>query len=133
MNRDAFVGKLERIITAIQTEKDLPLHVKEIHVFGSFARGKEDPGDLDLILIHETLTRDQEEQEMKAIEGLGTSLEQKMNNRLKSNRESVDIAYGATLEQVITRFSIKPKIIVKLWSKDDHQWQVKLAQIGLPS
>jgi predicted nucleotidyltransferase len=120
--------RLEQIIKTIEIEKNLPLDIKEIHVFGSFARGKESPGDLDLMMVHEQLTDEQTEQTVRAIQGYATSLEQQMNGRLKSNRENIDIAYGASLEEITSRMRVKPSLVVKLWSKDDHNWSEKLIE-----
>jgi len=82
--------------------------VKEIYVFGSLIRGKRRPGDLDLVMIHEELTSDQLELTVRAVEGYGTSLEQRMDGRLKSNRENIDIVYGASLEAAMSRMRVKP-------------------------
>ncbi len=103
--------------------------MREIHVFGSFARGKDQPGDLDLMMVHEELTREQIETTARAIEGYGTSLEQQMNGRLKSNRENVDIVYGPSLEAIISRMRVKPSIFERIWSKDDHHWMEKLVKV----
>lgn len=88
MKRDILIAKLEQVIKTVENAKDLPLDVKEIYVFGSLIRGKKEPGDLDLVMIQEELTPEQLELTVRAVEGYGTSLEQQMNGRLKSNREA---------------------------------------------
>ncbi len=92
------LSKLERIINIIERERDLPLDIKEVYTFGSFVRGKEEPGDLDLIMVHSELSPKQAELTARAIEGHGTSLDQQMNGRLKSNSENIDVVYGTSLE-----------------------------------
>lgn len=128
LKSDILLTKLEQIINTVENAKDLPLDVKEIYVFGSFIRGKQQPGDLDLVIIHQELTPEQTELTVRAVEGYGTSLEQQMNARLKSNRESVDIIYGASLEGAMSRMRVKPSA-EKIWSKDDHDWREKLARL----
>lgn len=46
---------LKHVDTTIQRLRtmDLPLYSKELHLFGSVAKGKEKPGDIDLILKYE--------------------------------------------------------------------------------
>ena len=130
LNHDILLTKLQGIINTVESAKDLPLDVKEIYVFGSLIRGKQRPSDLDLVMIHEELTSEQLELTVRAVEGYGTSLEQRMNGRLKSNRENVDIVYGASLEAVMSRMRVKPST-ERIWSKDDHDWRKKLT--GLQS
>jgi predicted nucleotidyltransferase len=129
LDRQVLIAKLERIIETVENAKDLPLDVKEILVFGSFIRGKELPGDLDIIMVHEDLTPEQLELTVKAIEGHGTSLERQMNGRLKSNSETVDIIYGPNLEVAMSRMRVKSTIVESVWSKDDHNWKQKLAKV----
>ena len=52
MDRQNATLKIERIINAIEAEK-FPTKVRELYVFGSYARGAINPGDIDLILIHD--------------------------------------------------------------------------------
>jgi predicted nucleotidyltransferase len=128
LKRDILLTKLQQIINTVENAKDLLLDVNEIYVFGSFVRGKQQPSDLDLVMIHEELTPEQLEFTVRAVEGYGTSLEQQMNGRLKSNRENVDIIYGASLEAAMSRMRVKPTV-EKIWSKDDHDWGEKLARL----
>ncbi len=128
MKREVIVTRLQQIIDTIENAEDLPLDVKEIYIFGSFSRDKEEPGDLDLMMVHEDLTPEQLELTVRAIEGHGTSLEQQMNGRLKSNRENVDIVYGPNLEGAMSRMRVEP-YVEKIWSKDDHNWREKLVYL----
>ena len=129
MKREVLLSKLERVIDIIERGRDLPLDIKEVYTFGSFVRGKEEPGDLDLIMVHSELSPKQAELTSRAIEGHGTSLDQQMNGRLKSNSENIDVVYGTSLEAVIHLLKVKPSTIEKIWSNDDRDWQEKLRRI----
>ena len=52
MHRDKFTEKLVRIIATLES-KVLPFKVRELYVFGSYSRGAIEPGDLDLIVVHD--------------------------------------------------------------------------------
>jgi predicted nucleotidyltransferase len=129
LKREVLLSKLERVINIIERDRDLPLDIKEVYIFGSFVRGKEEPGDLDLIMVHSELGPKQAELTARAIEGHGTSLDQQMNGRLKSNSENIDVVYGTSLEAVIHLLKVKPSTIEKIWSKDDRDWREKLRRI----
>lgn len=106
MKREKLLAKLERVIRTIETEKDLPFHIKEIHVFGS-TLWKDEPEDLDLILIHERQTEQEFQRVMSALRGYDTFPFQKMNRRLKrSNAERIKIFYGESLEHIVLRYRI---------------------------
>ena len=47
MDRQIATRQIERIVQGIEDEK-FPTKVRELHVFGSYARGALHPGDLDL-------------------------------------------------------------------------------------
>ena len=126
MKREVLLSKLERVINIIERDRDLPLDIKEVYIFGSFVRGKEEPRDLDLIMVHNELDPKQAELTARSIEGHGTSLDQQMNGRLKSNSENIDLVYGTSLEAVIHLLKVKPSTIEKIWSKDDRDWREKL-------
>jgi predicted nucleotidyltransferase len=127
VNRELLEEKLGRIIETIESQRGLPLDVKEVYAFGSFARGKESPGDLDLIVVHQPWTEEQINDMVRGQEGP----DQQMNARLKSNRESVDLVYGESLEAAVSLMPVKPSFILKLWSIDDHDWRGKASQVRL--
>jgi len=129
LKREVLLSKLERVINIIERDRDLPLDIKEVYIFGSFVRGKEEPRDLDLIMVHNELDPKQAELTARSIEGHGTSLDQQMNGRLKSNSENIDLVYGTSLEAVIHLLKVKPSTIEKIWSKDDRDWREKLRRI----
>jgi len=129
LKREVLLSKLERVIDIIERDRDLPLDIKEVYTFRSFVRGKEEPGDLDLIMVHGELSPKQAELTARAIEGHGTSLDQQMNGRLKSNSENIDVVYGTSLEAVIHLLKVKPSTIEKIWSNDDRDWREKLRRI----
>ena len=80
-------------------------------------------------MVHSELSPKQAELTARAIEGHGTSLDQQMNGRLKSNSENIDVVYGTSLEAVIHLLKVKPSTIEKIWSNDDRDWQEKLRRI----
>src|SRR5258707_2832020 len=57
MTRDRWMEKLETIISRVEAG-EAPARIREIHVFGSFARGAIEPNDLDLIVIHDRPSRE---------------------------------------------------------------------------
>ena len=80
-------------------------------------------------MVHNELDPKQAELTARSIEGHGTSLDQQMNGRLKSNSENIDLVYGTSLEAVIHLLKVKPSTIEKIWSKDDRDWREKLRRI----
>lgn len=55
MDRQKASRQIERIVRAIEDGK-FPARIRELHVFGSYARGALSPSDLDLIVIHEDVS-----------------------------------------------------------------------------
>jgi hypothetical protein len=127
LHRDILTEKLVRIIKTIENQTDLPLDPIEIYVFGSYAHGSKNPGDLDLIIVHEKLTRAQEQAQMEALEGHGTTLEQKMRSRLKGKAEKIDILLGESLGAATQRQSLGYHL--KVWSKTDRNWLQKIEKL----
>jgi hypothetical protein len=52
VDHETATHQIERIVHAVEDGK-FPARVRELHVFGSYAGGALNPGDLDLILIHD--------------------------------------------------------------------------------
>ena len=50
MKRDVVTKKIHRIIRKVESER-MPVHVREIYVFGSCARGIPECGELDLLVV----------------------------------------------------------------------------------
>jgi predicted nucleotidyltransferase len=55
MTRGQWIKKLETIISRVEAGQ-APARIREIHVFGSFARGALEPNDRDLIVVHDQPT-----------------------------------------------------------------------------
>jgi len=55
MKRELWIHKIEKIIGRVERGA-APARIREIYVFGSFARGAPEPGDLDLIVVHDPPT-----------------------------------------------------------------------------
>jgi hypothetical protein len=122
MKRDILLSKLERVIETVEKNGNLPLSIKELHIFGSFLLGKENPDDLDLFLIHEEPFEEKLDLYLRGI------LNQRMNGILKGNREGIDIIYNLSLDAAIKHMKVRPSLVVKIWSKDDHEWKDKLSK-----
>ena len=56
MKREQFTEKLIRMIETIKSGT-LPVRVSEFYVFGSYARGALQPGDLDILVLHDKPSR----------------------------------------------------------------------------
>jgi len=118
------ISKLKRVVNTIEAKDDLPLIAKELYVFGS-TLWKDNPEDLDLILIHEKLSKEAAQSMISALMGYGTLPTQKMNSQLKrSNAERIKILYGNSLEDVL---SISPIGYYRLyWSRNRPEWRGNL-------
>lgn len=124
MKREVIISKLKRIVSTIETNHELPLIAKELFVFGS-TLWKDNPEDLDLILIHDKLSKEASQSMISALMGSGTLPTQKMNRRLKrSNAERIKILYGYSLKDVL---SISPIGYYRLyWDRNRPEWRGNL-------
>lgn len=132
MKRADATEKLVRVLRTLDAGTDLPLDVREVHVFGSYAAGAAEPRDLDLVLIFQP-TRESSERDLNALSGSCTSSAQGMNRRLKrSNGERIDIICGgAGIERVCADHTVgKPVVLV--WRRGDSEdvWRRRVQ--GIP-
>jgi len=123
LKREFLLAELETVITKLETGRDFPLDVREVYVFGSFVLGKDEPEDLDLIMVHGELTTEQWNQIARG----EPSPDQELDRRLKSNSQNVEIVYGPSIDAIYSRWGWKPSRAVKIWSKGDRNWKEKLA------
>jgi hypothetical protein len=143
MNRERVTRQIERIVHAIEDE-EFPAAVKEFYVFGSYARGALNPGDLDLILIHDSpcpdfMLRLQDE----LIEKYGDDdfywprgmrperqFEKQMRAVVRRPGEKMDILLATSTEKVEAMGeNIAKAHRVLIWSKSNRQWRENLASI----
>lgn len=142
MNRETATRQIERIIQAIEAE-NFPAKVLELHVFGSFARGALNPGDLDLIVIHEPAPDLLNRLEKDVIKKYGKSFlhwppRQWPHEKFKSMMaavmrkpgEKMDILLAESMEKIDEiGENIANTHRVLIWSNSDRDWQAKLDAI----
>jgi|GEM_PF-2600477 len=143
MKHEEHTERLRQILTALCTMsfRAIPL---ELYVFGSYARGASNPGDLDLFLVYEpSSTYESECEEHRKKYGFSESRRrggvdgeyQREFNRIFKKR-GIDIFYdfrGREIESIRknTDGILPYNEFVLLWSKDDHDWESKLQSIKI--
>lgn len=143
MDRDRISRQIERIVHAIEQEQ-LPVRIKELHVFGSYARGALNPGDLDLIVIHEApgsdfLLRLKEELVNKYGQddfywprGMWPErqFEKQMRAVIRRPGEKMDILFATSMDNVAEMGkNIAKAHRVLIWSESDRNWKEKVDSI----
>jgi len=139
MHRDKLTEKLVRIIAVIEADK-LPARVRELYVFGSYSRGALEPGDLDLIVVHDRakpeyekplLRKLQEEfEDCEAARRAVRKFKVDMRRAMHKPGEPVQTILTQELDWVVDEGSkIKQSDLVLLWSNEDRKWEEKLARI----
>jgi predicted nucleotidyltransferase len=141
MNRGDLTKKLQRMIGSIEAGKT-PALVKELFVFGSYARGALQPNDLDLVVIHDPPSAKlMEELKQQAnakaktprdfLYGAQLRFLTLMRSSLRRAGERIDIVLGCALEQALGPRRIPRDELRLLWSAADRDWQSKVAAIGV--
>ena len=137
MCRDKFTEKLKRMLATIDAGA-MPMKVREFYVFGSYARGALDPGDLDVLVVHK---------EPKAIDLACWGLRRKddshefsrayrkfqseMRRRLRNSGERVDVLLTNDFDDMFDEeTALKPVDFILLWCAKDRDWPAKLARIS---
>lgn len=142
MDRQTATRQIERIIHAIEGEK-FPTKVRELHVFGSYARGALNPGDLDLILIHEPAPELLERLKAELVKKYGENFmdwpkgqwperkfESMMRRVMRRPGEKMDILLGTSMEKITEMGeNIANAHRVLIWSDSDRDWRGKLHSI----
>jgi Nucleotidyltransferase domain len=142
MDRQIATRQIERIVHAIEDEK-FPTRVRELHVFGSYARGALNPGDLDLILIHDPASELLERLKVELVKKHGNNFlywprgqwpEQKfesmMRQVMRRPGEKMDILLGTSMAKITEMGeNIANAHRVLIWSDSDRNWRVKLDSI----
>ncbi len=142
MDRENATRQIERIVHAIEGEK-FPTKVRELHVFGSYARGALNPGDLDLILIHDPAPELLEKLKTELVKKYGDDFlywprgqwperkfESMMRSVMRRPGEKMDILFSTSMEKIA---ELSEKIAkahrVLIWSASDRNWRLKLDSI----
>ncbi len=143
MTREQATAKIARIIGDIE-KSHLRKQVKELHVFGSYARGATTVGDLDLVLVVEPPSpRHLRRLAAEAKAGCQPNLRycpprmlamRRFHNRISAKirrpGEKIDILLGDSLQQVLgLGKTIAMSRRVLLWTPSDRQWESKIDAI----
>jgi predicted nucleotidyltransferase len=140
MKREQFTEKLVRMIETIQSGA-LPARVCEFYVFGSYSRGALEPGDLDVVIIHDRPPRAYEEAIEHHFEQKGFSLMERlvksctkfradMCRPLRKPGEKIQILLAQKLDELVGESSkIKRDDLILLWSEADQDYCAKLEAI----
>lgn len=137
MDRNIATSKIERIIHAIESDK-FPVRVRELHVFGSYARGALDPGDLDLIVIHDSPQELLEKIKCEFDNKYGKhswpsgvyayrKLESLMRAVMRKPGEKMDIFLGVSMNEINIVGEKVDRVLI--WSDSDHNWRERLESI----
>jgi hypothetical protein len=140
MNREQFTKKLVRVIETIESGA-LPARVREFYVFGSYSRGALEPGDLDVIVIHDRPPRDYEEALLRHFQEKGYSVTEQifkaadklradMCRPLRRPGEKIQILLAQKLDELVGEGSkIKHDDLILLWSEADQDYRPRLESI----
>lgn len=126
--------KLERVMGQIENE-ELPMSIKEVHLFGSFLKGKEEPKDIDIVLIYDS------EGTVRKYEEVGRNgskhwrfwdlrrAPSRLRGQLKENAErTVDLTICPSLEEFKRDLTKDLDICLRIWSVDDGDWRSKVRE-----
>ena len=141
MKHKAFTKKLEHILTMLCTYKFRAVPC-ELYVFGSYARGAPEPGDLDLLLVYDRpstfdteLNAAKKEHGHRALSKLDETYRSEFSRVFKRNR--MDIIFddrGFRLKSIRSdnEDGLLPyNEFLLLWSKNDQDWEQKLQSIKI--
>lgn len=140
MKREQFTAKLMRILKTLDSAS-FPARVREVYVFGSYARGALEPGDLDLLVLHDRASPEYElavynhfkERGLSDLEAICRTLSKfraEMSRPFRKPGERVQVLLTSELHDLVgTASRIKESDLVLLWSQKDRNWQEKLGAI----
>lgn len=99
MKHEVYTKKLKRLLESLCTEPLMAVP-RELYAFGSYARGAEEPGDLDLLFVYDLPARYAEDLERHCqahhgliIRGKSPRDEYKSELRRKFSRAGLDITF----------------------------------------
>ena len=137
MKREKFTEKLVRMIETIEANA-LPAKVKKLYVFGSYARGALEPGDLDLIVIYQWPPKAAFEAwvQEKVTNGVGGYeavhqtahwIKATMKAAFRRPGERIHLVLERSLDDFVRPGStVQREDLVLLWSQNDRDWRTKL-------
>ncbi len=140
MKRKQFTAKLIRILNTLDSAS-LLARVREVYVFGSYSRGALEPGDLDLLVVHDRATpkyeaaaikhfTDRSFSDVDAICRSVNKFKTDMSRAFRTPGERVQVLLTSDLNYVVGKESrIKESDLVLLWSQKDRNWQKKVEAI----
>ncbi|MBC7856978.1 MAG: nucleotidyltransferase domain-containing protein [Pirellulaceae bacterium] len=140
MKREQFTAKLVRILKTLDSAS-FPARVREVYVFGSYSRGALEPGDLDLLVVHDRASPEYEAAAIKHFTDRGSSdieaicrsvskFRTEMSRTFRKPGERVQVLLTMELRYVVGKESrIKETDLVLLWSQNDRNWEEKLGAI----
>jgi predicted nucleotidyltransferase len=132
MRRERLTKKLQRILRTIESG-NTPTPVRKLWVFGSYARGALDCGDLDLAIVVDQPSQEWLDRniglfdyDLKRME----KFEQLVRNALRKRGERVEIVIR-TKDNFIQDFfkSVPINDAMLIWSEDEPDWQAKIKSI----
>ena len=142
MKRDRAIRIIRRIVETLEAG-GTPATVRELYVFGSFARGAVEPNDLDLIVVHDPTPVELIEQfKQRASElrlDFGRSLHYPaqrfrgaMGKALRKPGEAIDLLLGTSFQEVAQTYTVlRNDTVMLLWSQTDRGVESKLAGIAV--
>lgn len=139
MTRDHWEKKLEVIIARVEAG-EAPVPIREVYVFGSFARGAPQPNDLDLIVIHDRPGRELLATYEEAVRGhydeldrafkAGQRFAAAMRRVFRRGSERMDVKLAESLKEALAGMIRIPRREIRLiWSEGDRKWEAKVAGI----
>jgi predicted nucleotidyltransferase len=142
MDRESATRQIERIIHAIEAEK-FPTKVRELYVFGSYARGALNPGDIDLILIHDPAPELLKRLESEIVRKYGNNFmhwprgqfperkfESMLRRVMRRPGEKMDIVLSTSVEKIAEMGeNIAKAHRILIWSDSDRDWRPKINSI----
>jgi predicted nucleotidyltransferase len=143
MERQKITRQIERIVQTIEEGK-FPAKVTGFYIFGSYARGALNPGDLDVMVVHEPPSPELIERLTAAVEAkYGKNImywprsawpqrkfETAMNALIRKPGEKIDILLGTSLEKINGMGNnIADSVRVLIWSESDRDWRAKIDSI----
>ena len=131
MKREILTKKIVRIIETIESG-NTPMPIRKLWIFGSYARGALECGDLDIALV----VNQPNQEWLSDHVGPGwiweqyNRFERHVKNSIKKRGERIDIIIMTKEESVIEFFNSVPvKDAILIWSEKDPDWQTKLYSI----
>ncbi|MEM0448685.1 MAG: hypothetical protein QW520_02560 [Methanomassiliicoccales archaeon] len=129
--------KLVRIMSKVD-EGCLPMSIREVYLFGGFLRNKEDPKDIDLLLIYdpdETLRMYEKVERDGSVRWKLWELQKspsQLRRMLKKNSErSVDINICPSLEEYQKDLLFPMDPILRIWTREERDWRKVLSNYFL--